>query len=178
MKIIVIGGTGLIGSKVMAKLRSSGFEAVAASRTSGIDTMTGSGLADALANASVVIDVSSPPTFDGAAALELFETSTGNLLASETAAGVKHHVALSVVGTERLAESGYMRAKFAQERLIKAGSVPYSIVHATEFFESISKLAALDQGPRAAGSDAADRRRRRREHAHQGQRRSSIKQYH
>ena len=144
MKIIVIGGTGLIGSKVMAKLRSSGFEAVAASRTSGIDTMTGSGLADALANASVVIDVSSPPTFDGAAALEFFETSTGNLLAAETAAGVKHHVALSVVGTERLAESGYMRAKFAQERLIKAGSVPYSIVHATEFFESISKLAALD----------------------------------
>jgi len=143
VKIIVIGGTGLIGSKVVTKLRNSGFEAVAASRTSGIDTMTGRGLADVLAGASVVIDVSNPPTFDGAAALEFFETSTTNLLEAEAAAGVRHHVALSVVGTERLSESGYMRAKFAQEKLIKDNSIPYSIVHATQFFESIQKLAGL-----------------------------------
>ena len=143
MKIIVIGGTGLIGSKVVTKLRNSGFEAIAASRSSGIDTMTGRGLSDVLAKASVVIDVSNPPTFDGAAALEFFETSTTNLLAAETAAGVRHHVALSVVGTERLSESGYMRAKFAQEKLVKDGSIPFSIVHATQFFESIQKLAGL-----------------------------------
>jgi uncharacterized protein YbjT (DUF2867 family) len=143
VKIIVIGGTGLIGSKIVAKLRASGFEAVAASRRSGVDTMTGRGLDDVVARASVVIDVSNPPTFDGAAALEFFETSTGNLLAAEAAAGVQHHVALSVVGTERLSESGYMRAKFAQEKLIKENSIPYSIVHATQFFESIQKLAGL-----------------------------------
>jgi uncharacterized protein YbjT (DUF2867 family) len=143
VKIIVIGGTGLIGSKVVTKLRNSGFEVVAASRTSGINTMTGRGLDDVLANASVVIDVSNPPTFDGDAALEFFETSTTNLLEAEAAAGVRHHVALSVVGTERLSESGYMRAKFAQEKLIKDNSIPYSIVHATQFFESIQKLAGL-----------------------------------
>ena len=143
MKIIVIGGTGLIGSKVVTKLRNSGFEAVAASRTSGVDTMTGRGLADVLAKASVVVDLSNPPTFDGAAALEFFETSTSNLLTAEAAAGVQHHVALSVVGTDRLSESGYMRAKFAQEKLIKDNSIPYSIVHATQFFESVQKLAGL-----------------------------------
>ena len=143
MKIIVIGGTGLIGSKVVTKLRNSGFEVVAASRTSGINSMTGRGLADVLAKASVVIDLSNPPTFDGAAALEFFETSTRNLLTTEAAAGVQHHVALSVVGTDRLSESGYMRAKFAQEKLIKDNSIPYSIVHATQFFESIQKLAGL-----------------------------------
>jgi uncharacterized protein YbjT (DUF2867 family) len=143
VKIIVIGGTGLIGSKVVTKLRNSGFEVVAASRTSGINTMTGRGLADALAEASVVIDLSNPPTFDGAGALEFFERSTTNLLEAEAGAGVRHHVALSVVGAERLSESGYMRAKFAQEKLIKDGSIPYSIVHATQFFESIQKLAGL-----------------------------------
>jgi len=143
MKIIVIGGTGLIGSKVVTKLRNSGFEVVAASRTSGVNTMTGRGLADVLAKASVVIDLSNPPTFDGAAALEFFETSTRNLLSAEAEAGVQHHVALSVVGTERLSESGYMRAKFAQEKLIKDNSIPYSIVHATQFFETIQKLAGL-----------------------------------
>jgi uncharacterized protein YbjT (DUF2867 family) len=143
MKIIVIGGTGLIGSKIVTKLLASGVEAVAASRRSGVDTTTGRGLADVLAGASVVIDVSSPPTFDGAAALEFFETSTRNILSAEAAAGVRHHVALSVVGTERLSESGYMRAKFAQEKLIKDSSIPYSIVHATQFFESIQKLAGL-----------------------------------
>ena len=143
MKIIVIGGTGLIGSKIVTKLSASGLEAVAASRNSGVDTMTGRGLADVLAGASVVIDVSNPPTFDGAAALEFFETSTRNLLSTGAAAGVRHHVALSVVGTERLSESDYMRAKFAQEKLIKDNSIPYSIVHATQFFESIQKLAGL-----------------------------------
>jgi uncharacterized protein YbjT (DUF2867 family) len=143
VKIVVIGGTGLIGSKIVTKLAASGFEAVAASRSSGVNTMTGSGLADVLANASVVIDVSNPPTFDGAQALEFFETSTTKLLEAEAAAGVGHHVPLSVVGTERLSESGYMRAKFAQEKLIKDNSIPYSIVHATQFFESIQKLAGL-----------------------------------
>jgi uncharacterized protein YbjT (DUF2867 family) len=143
VKIIIIGGTGLIGSKVVTKLRNSGFEAVAASRSSGVDALTGYGLADALAKASVVIDVSSPPTFDGAQALEFFETSTTNLLRAEATAGVRHHVALSVVGTDRLSESGYMRAKSAQEKLIKDGSIPYSIVRATQFFESIHKLAGL-----------------------------------
>jgi len=143
VKIIVIGGTGLIGSKVVTMLRNSGFEAVAASRTSGVNTLTARGLADVLAKASVVIDLSNPPTFDGAAALEFFETSTRNLLTTEAAAGVQHHVALSVVGTDRLSESGYMRAKFAQEKLIKDDSIPYSIVHATQFFESIQKLAGL-----------------------------------
>ena len=143
MKIIVIGGTGLIGSKVVTMLRNSGFEAVAASRTSGVNTLTARGLADVLAKASVVIDLYNPPTFDGAAALEFFETSTRNLLTTEAAAGVQHHVALSVVGTDRLSESGYMRAKFAQEKLIKDDSIPYSIVHATQFFESIQKLAGL-----------------------------------
>ena len=143
MKIIVIGGTGLIGSKVVTKLRNSSFEVVAASRSSGVDIMTGRGLADVLAKASAVIDLSNPPTFDGAAALEFFETSTRNLLSAEAAAGVGHHVALSVVGTERLSGSGYMRAKFAQEKLIKDSPIPYSIVHATQFFESIQKLAGL-----------------------------------
>jgi uncharacterized protein YbjT (DUF2867 family) len=143
VKIIVIGGTGLIGSKIVTKLSASGLEAVAASRNSGVDTMSGRGLADVLAGASVVIDVSNPPTFDGAEALEFFETSTRNLLSAGAEAGVRHHIALSVVGTERLSESGYMRAKFAQEKLIKDNSIPYSIVHATQFFESIQKLAGL-----------------------------------
>jgi len=143
VKIIVIGGIGLIGSKIVTKLWASGFEAVAASRTSGVDTMTGRGLADVLASASVVVDVSNSPTFEGAASLDFFETSTRNLLAAEAAAGVRHHVALSVVGTDRLSESGYMRAKFAQEKLIKGNSIPYSIVYATQFFESIQKVAGL-----------------------------------
>ena len=147
MKIIVIGGTGLIGSKVVTKLRTSGFDAVPASRSSGIDAMTGRGLADLLAQASVVIDVSNPPTFDGALALEFFETSTTNLLEAEAAAGVRHHIALSVVGTDRLSESGYMRAKIAQEKLIEGSSIPYSIVHATQFFEFIKSIAdAATQG--------------------------------
>jgi uncharacterized protein YbjT (DUF2867 family) len=143
VKIIVVGGTGLIGSKVVRKLQNSGFQVVAASRTSGIDTMTGRGLADVLGGATVVIDVSNPPTFDGTAALEFFEMSTTNILDAEAQTGVKHHVALSIVGTERLSGSGYLRAKFAQESLIKGASIPYSIVQATQFFESIQKLAGL-----------------------------------
>ena len=120
MKIVVIGGSGLIGSKLVAKLDEHGHEAVAASPDTGVNTLTGEGLADALAGASVVVDVSNSPSFEDAAVLEFFDTSTRNLLAAEAAAGVGHHVALSVVGTERLSESGYFRAKLAQEQLIKA----------------------------------------------------------
>jgi uncharacterized protein YbjT (DUF2867 family) len=141
MKIVVIGGTGLIGSKLVTKLHLLGHEAVAASPDSGVDTLTGEGLAEALEGAAVVVDVSNSPSFDDAAVMEFFETSTGNLLAAEAAAGVGHHVALSVVGTERLSESGYFRAKIAQERLIRDASVPYSIVHATQFFEFVGRIA-------------------------------------
>jgi uncharacterized protein YbjT (DUF2867 family) len=142
MKIVVIGGTGLIGSKVVAALQQQGHEAVAASPDTGVNTITGEGLALALRDASVVVDVSNSPSLEAAAALEFFETSTRNLLAAEVAARVGHHVALSVVGTERLAESGYIRAKIAQETLIKASPVPYSIVHATQFFEFVRGIAA------------------------------------
>jgi uncharacterized protein YbjT (DUF2867 family) len=141
VKIIVIGGTGLVGSKVVTKLRESGVEAVAASPDSGVNTITGEGLADVLTGASVVVDVSNSPSFEDAAVLAFFETSTRNLLAAEAAAGVRHHVALSVVGTERLTESGYFRAKIAQEKLIEGGSIPYSIVHATQFFEFMKSIA-------------------------------------
>jgi uncharacterized protein YbjT (DUF2867 family) len=142
MKIVVIGGSGLIGSKLVARLDEHGHEAVAASPDSGVDTLTGAGLAEALAGTSVVVDVSNSPSFEDAAVLEFFETSTRNILAAEAAAGVGHHVALSVVGTERLSESGYFRAKIAQEQLIRDGSIPYSIVHATQFFEFIKSIAA------------------------------------
>jgi uncharacterized protein YbjT (DUF2867 family) len=141
MKIVVIGGSGLIGSKLVTKLREHGHEAVAASPNTGVNTLTGEGLADALANATVVIDVSNSPSFEDAPALEFFETSTRNLLAAEAAAGVGHHVALSVVGTERLQQSGYFRAKSAQEKLIENSAIPYSIVHATQFFEFVRSMA-------------------------------------
>ncbi len=141
MKIVVIGGTGLIGSKLVADLGRDGHEAVAASPASGVNTLTGEGLADALEGASVVVDVSNSPSFEDAAVLEFFETSTRNLLAAEEAAGVTHHVALSVVGTDRLGESGYFRAKTAQETLIESSQVPYSIVHATQFFEFVERMA-------------------------------------
>src|SRR5262245_21964762 len=141
MKIVVIGGSGLIGSKVVSRLREQGHEAVAASPKSGVNTLTGEGLADALADAAVVVDVSNSPSFEDAAVLAFFETSTRNLLAAEATAGVGHHVALSVVGTERLAESGYFRAKIAQEALITGAAIPYSIVHATQFFEFIASIA-------------------------------------
>src|ERR1700752_1187988 len=141
MKIVVIGGTGLIGSKLVKKLREHGHEAVAASPNSGVNSVTGEGLADALKGASMVVDVTNSPSWEDAAVLKFFETSTRNLLAHGAAAGVGHYVALSVVGTERLLESGYFRAKLAQENLIKASSLPYSIVRATQFFEFLKQIA-------------------------------------
>jgi len=141
MKIVVIGGTGLIGSKLVPKLREHGHEAVAASPNTGVNTITGEGLAEALKGASVVVDVSNSPSWEDAAVMKFFETSTRNLLTNETAAGVGHHVALSVVGTDRMLTSGYFRAKIAQEKLIKGSSIPYSIVHATQFFEFIKGIA-------------------------------------
>ncbi|MEU0477919.1 SDR family oxidoreductase [Streptosporangium sp. NPDC006013] len=148
MKIVVIGGTGLIGSKLVTKLGEHGHEAVAAAPNTGVNTLTGEGLAEVLTGAQVVIDVSNSPSFEDTAVLKFFETSTRNLLAAEAAAGVGHHVALSVVGTERLPESGYFRAKIAQEKLIENSSIPYSIVHATQFFEFVRSIAdaATDGG--------------------------------
>ena len=141
MKIVVIGGTGLIGTKLVNKLRQSGHEVVAASPASGVNTITGEGLAEALAGAQVVVDVANSPSFEDKAVLEFFETSGRNLLAAEAAAGVGHHVALSVVGTDRLQDSGYFRAKMAQEKLIKASKIPYTIVRSTQFFEFVSGIA-------------------------------------
>jgi uncharacterized protein YbjT (DUF2867 family) len=143
MKIVVVGGTGLIGSKLVKKLREHEQEVVAASPASGINSVTGEGLADALKGASVVVDVTNSPSWEDAAVLKFFETSTRNLLDYEAAAGVRHHIALSVVGTERMLESGFFRAKLAQENLIKASSIPYSIIRATQFFEFIKPIADL-----------------------------------
>ena len=140
MRIVIIGGTGLIGSRLVVRLRELGHDAVAASPASGVNTLTGEGLAQVLEGAEVVVDVSNSPSFDDAA-LNFFQTSTANLVAAESAAGVGHHVALSVVGTDRLAESGYFRAKIVQERLIERSLVPYSIVHATQFFEFLEAMA-------------------------------------
>jgi uncharacterized protein YbjT (DUF2867 family) len=147
MKIVVIGGTGLIGSKLIKKFRESGHEAVAASPDTGVNTVTGEGLAEALDGASVVVDVSNSPSFEDEAVMKFFQTSTGNLLAAEAAAGVGHHVALAIVGAERLPNSGYMRAKVAQETLIKGSSIPYSIVRSTQFFEFVKSIAAAATGP-------------------------------
>lgn len=151
MKIVVIGGSGLIGSKLVNKLREHGHEAVAASPNSGVNTLTGEGLAEVLEGASVVVDVSNSPSFEEEAAMNFFTTATGNLIRYEQAAGVRHHVALSVVGTDRLAERrpsdaektirGYFRAKLAQEKLITESSIPFSIVHATQFFEFVKSIA-------------------------------------
>jgi uncharacterized protein YbjT (DUF2867 family) len=141
MKIVVIGGSGLIGSKLIVKLRENGHQAVAASPASGVNTLTGEGLAEVLEGASVVVDVSNSPSFEDAAVMEFFKTSTGNLLSYEAAAGVGHHVALSVVGSDHLPDSGYLRAKIAQEKLIKESSIPYSIVRATQFFEFVKSIA-------------------------------------
>jgi len=141
MKIVVIGGTGLIGSKTVARLRNKGHEVLAASPNSGVNTITGDGLAEALAGAEVVLDLANSPSFEDKAVLEFFETAGHNLLAAEAKAGVKHHIALSVVGTERLPESGYLRAKLAQERLIKASPIPYTIVHSTQIFEFLKGIA-------------------------------------
>src|SRR6267154_4089308 len=143
MKIAVIGGSGLIGSKLVTKLREHGHDAIAASPNSGVNTLTGEGLAEVMKGASVVVDVSNSPSWEDAAVMNFFETSTRNLLTYEASAGVKHHIALSVVGTYRLSESGYFRAKIAQEKLIKSGTIPYSIVHATQFFEFLKQLADI-----------------------------------
>ena len=141
MKVVIIGGSGLIGSKLVARLREQGHEAVPASPDTGVNTLTGEGLAQVLTGAAVVIDVSNSPSFEDAAVLKFFETSTSNLLAAEAAAGVGHHVALSVVGSDRAPDSGYLRAKIAQEELIRTSSIPYSIVRATQFFEFLKRIA-------------------------------------
>lgn len=140
MKIVVIGGSGLIGSNIVNRLRFDGHEVVAASPKTGVNTLTGEGLAEALANAKVVVDVSNSPSFEDQAVLNFFETSGKNLLAAEYEAGVEHHLALSIVGTDRLPDNGYFRAKVAQEKLIKAFKIPYSIIRATQFFEFIEGI--------------------------------------
>src|SRR6202048_4930448 len=140
MKIVVIGGTGLIGSKTVAILRQGGHEVVAASPNTGVNTITGEGLKEAMAGAQVVIDLANSPSFEDKAVLEFFETSGRNLLAAEASAGVRHHVALSVVGTDRLSENGYFRAKLVQESLIKASKISYTILRATQFFEFVDEI--------------------------------------
>jgi uncharacterized protein YbjT (DUF2867 family) len=141
MKIVVIGGSGLIGSKVVSELRARGHEALAASPASGVNTVTGAGLDAALKGAQVVIDVANSPSFEDRTVLEFFEASGRNLFAAEARTGVTHHVALSVVGTDRLAESGYFRGKIAQEKLIRASGVPYTIIHSTQFLEFLGGIA-------------------------------------
>jgi uncharacterized protein YbjT (DUF2867 family) len=141
MRVVVIGGTGLIGSNVVANLQAQGHDAVAASPNSGVNTLTGEGLAEVLQGTAVVVDVSNSPSFEDAAVLEFFETSTRHILGAMTDAGTGHLVALSVVGSDRLPDSGYLRAKVAQEKLITTSSIPYSIVHATQFFEFIARIA-------------------------------------
>ena len=141
MKLVVIGGSGLIGSKVVTKLRDQGHDAVAASPDTGVNTLTGQGLEGVLQKASVVVDVSNSPSFEEKAVMNFFTTSTRNILSYAASAGVAHYVALSVVGTERISDSPYLRAKNAQESLIKSGAIPYSIVHATQFFEFMKRIA-------------------------------------
>jgi uncharacterized protein YbjT (DUF2867 family) len=142
MKIVIIGGTGLIGSKLTNKLRQLGHKVIAASPDTGVNTITGEGLAEALNGAQTVVDVANSPSFEDKAVLDFFETSGRNVLAAGAAAGVRHHVALSVVGTDRLQESGYFRAKQAQEGLIRKSGLPYTIVHSTQFFEFLGSIAA------------------------------------
>src|SRR5262245_17992377 len=141
MKMVVIGGTGLIGSKTVQSLRNKGHEVLAASPNSGVNTITGEGLAAALAGAQVVIDLATSPSFEDKPVLEFFETAGRNLLGAGKVAGVKHHIALSIVGAERLPKSGYLRAKMAQERLISDSGIPYTIVHSTQFFEFLGSIA-------------------------------------
>ena len=141
MKIVVIGGSGLIGSRLVATLNEDGHRAVSAALDTGVNTITGEGLHDVLEGVSVVVDVSNAPSFEDAAVLEFFETSTRNILDAEAAAGVGHHVVLSIVGADRLPDSGYYRAKLTQEKLIAGSSIPYSIVHVTQFFEFIERIA-------------------------------------
>lgn len=146
MKIVVIGGSGLIGSKLVAILRGEGHEVIAASPSTGVNTLTCEGLAEAFSRADVVVDVANSPSFEDAAVMNFFETSGRNILAAEAAAGVKHHIALSVVGSERVPESGYFRAKIAQEKLIKSSPVPYTIVRATQFYEFVGAIAQTNNG--------------------------------
>ncbi len=149
MKIVVIGGTGLIGSKLVRRFEAHGHEAVAASPNTGVNTLTGEGLAEAMAGASVVVDVSNSPSFEAQAVMDFFTTSTSNQLEAEKAAGVGHHVAVSIVGTERMPENAYFAAKLAQEKLIKESGIPYSLVHSTQFFEFVKATAdssAQDDG--------------------------------
>ncbi|MEV6266891.1 SDR family oxidoreductase [Kribbella sp. NPDC051936] len=141
MKIVVIGGTGLIGTKLVAKLTEHGHEAVPAAPSTGVNTITGEGLADVLKGADVVVDVANSPSFEAGPVMEFFRTSTSNVLAAEDAAGVRHHVGISIVGTERLPDNAYFAAKIAQEELIKASGIPYSLVHATQFFEFVGPTA-------------------------------------
>ena len=150
MKVVVIGGSGLIGKKLIPLLRERGHEAVSASPSSGVNTLTGEGLAEALKGAQVVVDVTNSPSWEDAAVMEFFDKSTRNLLAAEASAGVKHHVALSVVGADRMPDSGYMRAKVNEEKLIEAGGLPYTVVRATQFFEFLSGIA--DSGAKATPS--------------------------
>ena len=150
MKIVVIGGTGLIGSKLVTKLKQQGHEAVAASPKSGVNAVTGEGLAAVLAGADVVIDVANAPSWEPAAVLDFFQRSSKNLVAAEAAAAVKHHVALSIVGTDRSPDNGYFRAKLAQEAVIKSASIPYSIVRATQFFEFLGAIAETGISGRSA----------------------------
>jgi uncharacterized protein YbjT (DUF2867 family) len=141
MKIVVIGGTGLIGSKTVERLRKKGHDVVAAAPNTGVNTLTGEGVAEAVAGASVVVDLANSPAFDEKSALDFFRTAGHNLLSAEAAAGVKHHIALSVVGTERLQGSGYFRGKHAQEELIRSSGIPYTIVHSTQFYEFMGAIA-------------------------------------
>jgi len=141
MKIVIIGGTGLIGSKTADRLRQQGHEVIAAAPSTGVNTITGEGLAETLENASVVIDLANSPSFEDKAVLEFFENSSRNLMSAELAAGVKHHIILSIVGAERLPDSGYMRAKIAQEAIIKASGIPFTIVHSTQFMEFLGGVA-------------------------------------
>ncbi len=155
MKIVVLGGNGLIGTKLVAKLRQTGHVVVAATRVAGVDVLTGEGLADAFAGAQVVVDVTNSPSFEDEAVLAFFETAGRNVLGAEATAGVAHHVALSVVGTERLLASGYFRAKMAQERLIAASGIPYTIVRATQFFDFVRAIAqSATDGPTVRLSSA------------------------
>jgi uncharacterized protein YbjT (DUF2867 family) len=149
MKIVVIGGSGLIGKKLVKRLKGDGHQAVAASPSSGVNSLTGEGLAEAMAGAEVVVDVTNSPSWEDAAVMNFFVTSTGNLLGAGRTAGVRHHVALSVVGADRMPDSGFMRAKVAQEALIRSGEVPYTIVRATQFFEFVGAIA--DSGAAANG---------------------------
>jgi uncharacterized protein YbjT (DUF2867 family) len=148
MKIVVIGGSGLIGSKLVNLLREKGHEVVSASLASGVNTITGTGLDEAVAGAEVVVDVTNSPSFEDKAVMEFFQTSGRNILAAEKKAGVKHHIALSIVGTDRVPESGYLRAKVAQEKLIQESGIPYSILRSTQFLEflpGIANSATIDQ---------------------------------